>query len=164
MRSDCKLQYKIEEHFVPLVIINGLIPFLWNMFTTHQTFRGQQECDFSILVRSRGRLGRFWHVRLKKKIVFKPFGLNLCQRIRRELDNFWLINNDDIVIWAALSVHVSCRQRGFTATLVLAQCSSLACSCLLTEPTLSTSTIWYYCSNHYTGRRGVRVTLSLFHS
>jgi len=30
---------------------NGLIPFLWNMFTTHQTVRGQQECDFSILGR-----------------------------------------------------------------------------------------------------------------
>ena len=26
-------------------------PFLWNMFTTHQTVCGQQECDFSILGR-----------------------------------------------------------------------------------------------------------------
>ena len=29
-----------------------LIPFVWNMFTTHQTVRGQQECDFSILGRT----------------------------------------------------------------------------------------------------------------
>jgi len=49
--SDCELQHKIEQHFVPLRIINGLIPFLWNMFTTHQTVRGQQQCDFSILGR-----------------------------------------------------------------------------------------------------------------
>jgi len=34
-----------------LAIINGLIPFFWNMFTTHQTVCGQQECDFSILGR-----------------------------------------------------------------------------------------------------------------
>jgi len=46
-------QFIIEQHFVPVAIINGLIPFLWNMFTTHQTVRGQQECDFSILGRQR---------------------------------------------------------------------------------------------------------------
>jgi len=43
--------------------MNGLIPFLWNMFTTHKTVRGQQECDFSI----RGRMRRLymrrqWHI------------------------------------------------------------------------------------------------------
>ena len=33
--------------------MNGLIPFLWNTFTTHQTVCGQQECDFPILGRNR---------------------------------------------------------------------------------------------------------------
>ena len=31
------------------MIINGLIPFLCNIFATRQAVRGQEECDFSIL-------------------------------------------------------------------------------------------------------------------
>ena len=30
-------------------MINGLIPFLWNIFTTHQAVDGPQQCDFSTL-------------------------------------------------------------------------------------------------------------------
>ena len=32
----------------PLAIINGLIPFLWNIFTTHQVVRGQPGCDWAV--------------------------------------------------------------------------------------------------------------------
>ena len=44
-------------------VINGLIPFLWNIFTTHQAVRGQQKWDFSIL-------GRFVSVACSHKMHY----------------------------------------------------------------------------------------------
>jgi len=48
--NKCNLNFITERPLCILII--GLIPFLWNIFSYTSTVRAQQECDFSILGRN----------------------------------------------------------------------------------------------------------------
>ena len=90
--------------------MNGLILFLWNIFTTHQAVRGQPECDFSILGRSQLK-SYLLRVQLKYKCV--------CD---------WSTPNGPCVLWAVCALCRVCFVQSVLSQLWL---SALCALCSL---------------------------------